>query len=64
MLISQSWKETGNRKQEAGKKSIFLSPFSCLLSPIGDTATLRGNKSVPLYLNPERAWLKEFLSLQ
>ncbi len=33
MFISQSWKETGNRKQEAGE-IYFLSPVSCLLSVI------------------------------
>jgi len=33
MLISQSWKETGNRKQEAGENlySCLLFPASCLL---------------------------------
>jgi len=45
MLISQSWKETGNRKQEAGENlySCLLFPASCLLSVI--TATPKGNKS-------------------
>ena len=59
MLISQSWKETGNRKQEAGENLYSCLPFpaSCLLSVI--TATLRGNKSDSIYrerriLSPSR----------